>query len=150
MARAYSLNLLERLVAAVQRAKAAERSHPSSSERCELVKWSQLSRATGSVAARPMDGKTGLIRWRTSAQLLALLLQIAWKKPLARPLMADGDSAFRFLFQPNRPSAVKPVANSGKLDGIGVAAAIDPSLEINKLPKLSGCPSEPNNPATES
>jgi len=148
MARAYSLNLLERLVAAV-----------AAGESCRKVA-SDFKRAlrTREVVAiitryrerrRPSDGRQNrsysLANKR--AQLLALLLQIAWKKSVALPLV---DGAFRFLRQPNRPSAVKPVANRGKLDGIGVAAAIDPSLEINKLPKLSGCPSEPNNPATES
>jgi hypothetical protein len=31
-----------------------------------------------------------------------------------------------------------------------MAAAIDPSVEMNKLPTLNGCPSGPSNPAMES
>ena len=80
----------------------------------------------------------GLFRARTSShRLLAFLLQAAWNAPLALPRAVEGDSALRFLRQATRPSAVKPVANRGKEDGIGVAAAIDPSLEMNKLPKPS-------------
>jgi hypothetical protein len=39
----------------------------------------------------------------------------------------------RFLRELSRPTAAKPVANSGRVDGISVAE-IDPSLEIFKLP----------------
>jgi hypothetical protein len=56
---------------------------------------------------------------------------------------------FRMLRQLSRPNAAKSVANSGGEDGIGVTE-IAPSVEILKLPKLSGDPSEPSNPAIES
>lgn len=53
---------------------------------------------------------------------------------------------FRLLCPKDRTSATNPVAISGSVDGIGVAAVIDPFVEIAKLPKLSGSPSGPSNP----
>ena len=57
MARAYSLDLRERVVAAVSGGRELPKSRGHfQGERGERVKWSQRFRATGSPAARPMGG----------------------------------------------------------------------------------------------
>lgn len=55
---------------------------------------------------------------------------------VSRPARAA--AVFRFLYQPKRPKSARLVANSGNVDGIGVAAVIDPSVKIFKLPMVSG------------
>src|ERR1700687_5802871 len=57
MARAYSLDLRERVVAAVAAGESCRRvATVFQVSVASVVKWSQRSRATGSAAARPMGG----------------------------------------------------------------------------------------------
>ena len=61
MARAYSLDLRERVVAAVEDGQSSRQvARLFRVSVASVVKWAQRSRTTGSAAARPMGGRPGV------------------------------------------------------------------------------------------
>ena len=105
MARAYSLDLRERVVAAVWRGLAcravAGRFDVSVAS---VVKWAERARATGSPAARPMGGKRPyLLAGQRSGRLARLdekpelTLHTLLREACARGVTVSCDTLWRFL-----------------------------------------------------
>ena len=106
MARAYSLDLRERVVAAVgdgQSSRQVARLFRVSV--ASVVKWAQRSRATGSPAARPMGGRPGVSK--LDGERTWLLARLAEKPDLTlhgllaelrgRGVTVSCDTLWRFL-----------------------------------------------------
>src|ERR1051326_7308861 len=109
MARAYSLDLRERVVAAVAGGKscrtAAGRFGVSVAS---VVKWSQRFRATGSAAAKPMGGRRPYALEGERNWLLARV----WRSP--RPDIARPGSRTRGTRHPSEPLCGVAPADPGR------------------------------------
>jgi transposase len=105
MARAYSLDLRERVVASVAGGKSCRTAAALFKVSvASVVKWSQRARATGSAAAKPMGGKRPYVLEREREWLVArisekpdLTLHALLAELRGRGVVVACDTLWRFL-----------------------------------------------------
>jgi transposase len=147
MARAYSLDLRERVVAAVLRgAPCRAAAALFNVSVASVVKWSQRARATGSAAAKPMGGKRPYLLEGERGFLLArlcekpdLTLHALLCELRERGVVVSCDTLWRFLRREGisfKKNAVRSRARSTRCRATPRLVEENPVAPRSKTPRL--------------